>query len=158
MSELMTFFVAVLLVWFLVWLFLYLPVIGFAYLYSGEFSLGLLHILPVLCLIGVYLFYHFVIEPKIVLRAALSRMYIFPLQLDKTDTAERWYNGFKKVVHDGIASTSDLTKQTDLNHCKRIVEKMTKDSIFNNFHRAFRLTGCHMEIKDSSGHSITKIV
>ena len=45
-------------------LFLYLPVIGFAYLYLGEFALGLLHLLPLLCLIGVLLYRHYVIEPQ----------------------------------------------------------------------------------------------
>lgn len=49
---------------FLGWLFLYLPIIGFAYLYLGEFALSLLHLLPLLCLIGVLLYRHYVIEPK----------------------------------------------------------------------------------------------
>ena len=49
---------------FLCWLFLYLPIMGFAYLYLGDFALGLLHLLPLLCLIGVLLYRHYVIAPE----------------------------------------------------------------------------------------------
>lgn len=140
------------------WLFLYLPVMGFAYLYLGEIALGLLYLLPLLCLIGVLLYRHYVIEPEKMRRATLSRMYNYPLRLGKRDTANHWHSGFKDVIHGGLVTCTDSDKKTDLNHCQHVVDKMEKDGVFENLHRAFRLTGCHMEIKDSTGHTITKIV
>lgn len=140
------------------WLFLYLPVMGFAYLFLGEFALGLLHLLPLLVLIGVLLYRHFVTEPEKIRMAALSRMYKYPQQLNKGDSVNHWHSGFKGVIHGGLVACTDTDKKTDLIQCQHIVDKMEKDCVFENLHRAFRLTGCHMEIKDSRGHAITNIV
>ena len=139
-------------------LFLCLPVIGFAHLLLGDYALGLLYLLPFLCLIGFILYRQFVIEPERERKAALSRWYNYPLNLSKKVAFDQWYKGFKAVIHKGLVSTADINKQKDLNHCRKIVEKMTKEEVFNDLHRAFILTGCHMEIKDASGHTITKIV
>ena len=140
------------------WLFLYLPVMGFAYLYLGEYALGLLYLLPLLCLIGVLLYRHYVTEPEKMRRAALSRMYGYPSKLTKKESADQWPKGFKAAIHSGFATTTETDKQTDLSYCQQIVEKMKKDNNFDDLHRAFRLTGCHLEIKDPSGNTITKIV
>ena len=143
---------------FLGWLFLYLPVMGFAYLYLGELALGLLYLLPLLCLIGRFLYRHYVIEPEKTRMAALSRMYKYPQCLGKKDTANQWYRGFKDVIHAGLITCTDPDKKSDLSHCLHVVEKMGKDCSFDGLNRAFRLTGCHLEVKDSTGHIITKIV
>ena len=142
----------------LVWLFLYLPVMGFAYLFLGEYALGLLYLFPFLCLIGFILYGQFVIEPENERKAALSRWYKYPLSLGKKVNFDQWQRGFKTVIHNGLVNTTDFNKKEDLNNCQKIVEKMTKDEVFNDLHRAFKLTGCHMEIKDATGHTITKIV
>lgn len=150
--------IAGLIIALLAWLFLYLPVMGFAYLFLGEYALGLLHMLPFLSLIGFVIYCQFVIEPEHERKAALSRWYKYPLHLGKKVNYDQWHRGFKDVIHNGLVSTTDTNKQNDLNHCQKIVEKMTKDDVFNDLHRAFQLTGCHMEIKDTTGHTITKIV
>lgn len=158
MTEIITILFAATIIVLLGWLFLYLPIMGFAYIFWGEYALGLLYLLPLIGLIGVLLYRHFVIEPERRRWAALSRMYNFPRELTKKDTADKWHNGFKAVIHDGLVTSTGIDKQTDLNYCQQIVEKMRKDNNFDDLHRAFRLTGCHMEIKDSTGHTITKIV
>lgn len=140
------------------WLFLYLPVMGFAYLYLGEFALGMLYLLPLLCLIGVLLYRHYIIDPENGRRAALSRMYNYPQRLSKRETVNHWHSGFNDVIRGGIVTCTDSDKKMDLSHCKSIVDKLEKECVFENLHRAFRLTGCHMEIKDSTGHTIAKIV
>ena len=131
---------------------------GVAYLFLGEYALGLLYLLPFLSLIGFVLYRHFFIEPESERIVALSHWYNYPLILGKKVNFDQWNKGFKAVIHNGLVSTTDINKQNDLNHCQKIVEKMTKDEIFNNLHRAFKLTGCHMEIKDATGHTVTKIV
>lgn len=137
---------------------LYLSVMGFAYFFLGEYASGLLHLLPLIGLIGFLLYRHFVIEPARRRWAALSHMYNFPREFTKKESADQWHRGFKAVISSGSALTTDSDKQTDLNHCQHIVEEMTKSKAFDDFHCAFRLTGCHMEIKDSTGNTITKIV
>lgn len=140
------------------WLFLYLPVMGFAYIFLGEYALGLLHLLPLLCLIGVLLYRHFVIEPEKMRIAALSRMYKYPRRLGKSYKGNHWHSGFKDVINEGLLNCTDPDKKSDLIHCQNVVDKMEKDCVFDNLHRVFRLTGCHMEIKDCTGHTITTIV
>lgn len=140
------------------WLFFYLPVVGFAYLFLGEYALGLLYLFPALCLIGFVMYCQFVIEPEHDRKVALSRWYKYPLHLGKKVNYEQWHKGFKSVIHNGLVSTTDINKQDDLNHCQKIVEKMTKDEVFNDLQRAFKLTGCHLEIKDATGHTVTIIV
>ena len=142
----------------LAWLFLYLPVMGFAYIFLGEYALGLLYLLPFFGLIGFVLYRQFVIEPERARTAALSRWYNYPLNLGKKVNFDQWQRGFKAVIHNGLVISTDVNKQKDLNHCQKIIEKMTKDDVFNGLHRAFKLTGCHMEVKDTTGHTITKIV
>ena len=143
---------------FLGWLFLYLPVMGFAYIFLGKYALGLLHLLPLLCLIGVLLYRHFVTEPEIIRNAALCHMYNYPQRFGKRDIINHWHSGFKDVINGELSTCTDPDKKSDLNHCRHIVDKLEKDCVFENLHRAFRLTGCHMEIKDSTGHTITKII
>ena len=140
------------------WLFLYLPVMGFAYLFLGEYALGLLYILPLLCLICALLYQYFVTEPERRRMVALSRMYNYPRRLGKKDTDNHWHSEFKDVIHSGLITCTDPAKKTDLIHCQHIVDKMEKDCVFEKLHRVFRLTGCHMEIKDPSGQITTKIV
>lgn len=140
------------------WLFLYLPVMGFAYIFLGEYALGLLYLLPSIGLIGVLLYSHFVTEPKKKRMAALCRMYGYPGKLTKKESVDQWYKGFKAAIHDGLSKTTDQDKQTDLNYCQQIVENMKKDNTFDDLHRVFRLTGCHMEIIDPTGDAIAKII
>ena len=139
-------------------LFLYLPIIGFAYIFLVEYALGLLYLLPVLCLIGFVFYRQFIIKPEHERKAALSRWYKYPLYLGKKVNFDQWQRGFKAVIHNGLLTSTDVNKQNDLNHCQKIVEKMTKDEVFNDLQRAFKLTGCHLEIKDATGQTITKIV
>lgn len=151
-------FIIAIIIGLIVFLFLFLPVMGFAYIFLGDYMLGLLYLLPLLCMIGVLLYRHFVIDPEKKRKVALSRMYNYPRHLSKIVTSDQWNRGFMAVIHGGLVTTTDTSKKADLNHCQQIVEKMTKDNTFNDLHRAFLLTGCHMEIKDSTGHTITKIV
>lgn len=139
-------------------LFLYLPVMGFAYLFLGEYALGLLYLLPLIGLIAVLLYRHFVTEPEKIRMAALCRMYGYPSKLTNKESADQWPKGFKEAIHNGFATTTEPDKQTDLNYCQQIVEKMKKDNKFDDLHRAFRLTGCHLEIQDPRGNTIAKIV
>lgn len=139
-------------------LFLFLPVIGFAYIFLGEFALGLLLLLPFMGLIGFVLYRQFVIKLECERKAALCRWYNYPLHLGKKVDFDQWQREFKAVINKELVISTDINKQKDLNHCQKIVEKMAKDDVFNDLHRAFILTGCHMEIKDSTGHTITKIV
>ena len=140
------------------WLFLYLPVMGSAYIFFGEYALGSLYLLPLIGLIAVLLYRHFVTEPEKKRMAALCRMYGYPSKLTKKESADQWPKGFKEAIHNGFATTTEPDKQTDLNYCQQIVEKMKKDNKFDDLHRAFRLTGCHMEIQDPKGNTIANIV
>ena len=140
------------------WFFLYLPVMGFAYLFLGEYALGLLYLIPLIGLIAVLLYRHFVTEPEKARMAALCRMYGYPSKLTKDESVDQWPKAFKAAIHCGYATTTESDKQTDLNYCQQIVEKMKKDNKFDDLHRAFRLTGCHMEIKDPKGNTVAKIV
>lgn len=158
MKELIIIFIIGVIITFLGWLFLYLPVMGFANLYLGEFALGLLFLLPLLCLIGGLCYRHYINEPEKIRMAALSRMYRYPLSLSKKVNSDQWHKGFLKAIHEGLANVDGGSKQADLNICERVVKKMAKENAFNDFQRAFKLTGCHMEIKDSAGNTVTKIV
>lgn len=151
-------FIIALIIALMALLFLCMPVAGFAYFFLGEYLKGLLFLLPLLCLIGFLLYRQYVTKPERNRLAALSRWYNYPLSLSKKVDSTLWHRGFKKVINDDIVTTTDSGKQDDLKHCLQIVEKMAKDDTFNGFHRAFRLTGCHLEIKDTSGRTINRIV
>lgn len=158
MSELIGIIIAAIVLAFLGWLFLYLPIMGFAYLFLGKYALGFLYILPLLGPIGYVLYRYFVIEPEKKRRAALCRMYDYPQRLSKKKTTNNWYSGLKDTILKGLATCSEPNKVSDLNQCKKVVDKMENDGIFDKFHRVFRLTGCHIEIKGSNGQTIVKIV
>lgn len=151
-------FVIGIIIVLIAWLFLCMPVTGFAYFFLGEYLKGLLFLLPLLCLIGFLLYRQYVTKPEWNRMAALSRWHNYPLSLCKKVDSTLWHRGFKKVINDGIVTTIDTSKKNDLKHCLQVVEKMANDNAFNGFHRAFRLTGCHLEIKDSSGRIINRIV
>lgn len=142
----------------LLWLVVYLPIMGFAYILLGEWALGVLYLTPLICTIGVLLYRQFVICPERKRMIELSRMHHYPRRLTKNESSDQWSKGFKAVIHGGLVSVTDPSKQKDLHQCQKIVEKMSKDNAFENLHRAFRLTGCHLEIKDSTDHTITQIV
>lgn len=139
-------------------LFLYFPVMGFAYLFLGEFGTGLLYLIPLLCLTCWILYRHFVIEPERTRQDALCRMYSYPQNINKNKTSDDWHNKFKDTIQSGLISCKDAIKKSDLNNCMHVVDNMEKDRIFESFQRAFQLTGCHMEIKDTTDQTITKIV
>lgn len=151
-------FIILIIIILIFWLFLYLPVMGFAYIFLGEYALGLLYLLPLIGLIAVLLYRHFVTEPEKMRMTALSRMYGYPSKVNKKESTDQWPKGFKTAIHSGFATTTVSDKQKDLNYCQQIVEKMKKDNNFDDLHRVFRLTGCHMEIKDPTGDTIVKIV
>lgn len=158
MGELIGIIVAAIVLTFLGWLFIYLPIMGFVYLFLGKYALGILYIIPLLCPIGYFLYRYLVIEPEKTRRAALCRMYDYPQRLNKKETVNHWYSVLKDVITIGLTTCSDPNKKSDLDQCQHIVNKMENDDIFDKFHRAFRLTGCHMKIKDSNGRTISKIV
>lgn len=151
-------FIIALIVALMALLFLCMPVAGFACFFLGEYLIGLLFLLPLLCLLAFLLYRQYITKPERNRMAALSRWYGYPFLLCRKVDSTLWHRGFKKVINDGIVATTDLSKQTDLKRCLQIVEKMAKDDTFNGFHRAFRLTGCHLKIEDPASHSITKIV
>ena len=128
-------------------------------------------------IIIVFLIYNkYVIAPREMLERSLRKMHHYPQFLLHED-GEQWGKAFQRTIGSAIENItekdkkSDLQqsgrivrkiafkkKMSDLQQCERIVRKMAQNKSFDNLHRAFRLTGCHMEIKDSTGNSIVKIV
>lgn len=119
------------------WLFLYLPVMGFAYLFLGELGTGLLYLLPLLCLIAWILYHHFVIKPEEIRQAALCRMYSYPQCLNKNKTFNYWYSKFKDAIQSGLISCKDANKKSDLNNCMHVVDKMKKIAFSKAFTEPF---------------------
>lgn len=156
--QTIAFFIFGLIVSFLLWVVAYLPVMGIVKILLGEWSLGLLYLLPFICLVGFLFYDMFVKTPERIRKEKLHHMYHYPNRIGKNESSSHWHSEFMAVIKEGISTTSDPNKQTDLHHCQKIVEKMSKDNIFSNFNRVFRLTGCHLQIFDSDGRSIAKIV
>ena len=139
------------------WLFLYLPIMGFIYIFSAEYWTGVLYFLPLLVAYCVLLFRLYIILPERRRQKLLREKYNYPSSLDETENADQWHIGFFNVINDKIANTTE-DKQEDLKRCQQVVKRMATSNAFNKFHKAFRLTGCHMEIKDPSDQTIAKIV
>lgn len=158
MKRKMTDIIIAIIIFIVGWFFLYLPIMGFAYLFLGEYALGFLYLVPLLCLIGYILYRYFVIEPEKIRKNALSRMYNYPQHLSKEKILNQWHSKFKEVILREIGKCKYPDKKSDLNQCLQVVDKMEKNKIFDKLYRVFRLTGCHMDIKDSNGQTITKIV
>lgn len=158
MIEFIAIFIIVLILSGVLWLFIYLPCNGIAYIVLGDIPLGLLYLIPAFIIIALLLYRHFIVEPESRRKDALRYKYDYPQYLDQEETAAQWNKGFKMAISDGITTISDTNKRAELEQCQRIVNKMAKNKMFDGLHRSFRLTGCHMEIKDSADNTITTIV
>lgn len=157
MAELISYCVIFFVIYFVGWLFLYLPIMGFIYIFSAEYSTGMLYLLPLFGLYCVLLYRVYVILPERRRQELLREKFNYPSSLDDKENADQWHIVFFNVINDKIANTTE-DKQEDLKRCQQVVKRMATSNAFNKFHKAFRLTGCHMEIKDPSGQTIAKIV
>lgn len=88
---------------------------------------------------------------------AIREMHNLPYSLVKED-GEQWGKAFQQLISTDINNFSESEKFNDLQQCQHIVKKMIKDETFENLHRAFRFTGCHLIVTDKDGKLITKIV
>jgi hypothetical protein len=158
MAEFFALLIVGLIIYLVIYIFAYLPILGIVQIILGEWALGLLYLLPLVCIVGVFLYWQFIIVPKRDRRTLLNTMYGFPRKLDEKESSTQWNNGFMTVIQDGINATSDSDKLADLQQCKLIVDKMSKKNAFANIHRVFRLTGCHLTITDSTNQKVTRIV
>ena len=122
-----------------------------------DYFKALLLFIPLICslLYGVY--YWIAIVPKQKKWNAIRSMYNLPYILDKDD-GEQWSKGFLQLINTELKNVSESEKKNDLQQCQHIVKKMIKDESFENFHRAFRFTGCHLIVTNNEGKPITKIV
>ena len=136
---------------------LILSISGICSIVEGRYYVALLYCAPLICslLYGVY--YWIAIVPKQKKWNAIRSMYNLPYILDKDD-GEQWSKGFLQLINTELKNVSESEKKNDLQQCQHIVKKMIKDESFENFHRAFRFTGCHLIVTNNEGKPITKIV
>ena len=83
-------------------------------------------------------------------------MYNIPIKVESGDC--QWGKVFHQIIEVAKKNITEEDKKEDLLQCGRIVKNMAKEKSFDDLHRAFRLTGCHMKITDGNGTLITKIV
>lgn len=150
--------IAGLIIYLLFLIIAYLPVLGIVQIILGEWALGILYLLPIICVLGFLLHWQLVVIPERNRKALLNNMYGYPRHLDEKESATQWNKGFMTLIQDGINANTDSDKLADLQQCKLIVEKMSKKNAFANIHRVFRLTGCHLTVIDSSNQKVTKII
>lgn len=91
------------------------------------------------------------------LENALHKMHNYPKRIVSKDGG-KWGRSFQKVIDGVIENVTEEAKRKDLEQCGKIVKTMTNEKSFDNLHRAFLLSGCHMKITDGNGKIITKIV
>lgn len=118
---------------------------------------ALLLFIPLICCILYVVYDRIANVPKEKKWNALRKMYNLPYCLVKED-GEQWGKAFQQLINTELNNVSESEKKDDLQQCQHIVKKMIKDEAFENLHRAFRITGCHLIITDNDGKLITKIV
>lgn len=136
---------------------IFFTIAGIISIIFEDFFKAFLLFIPLICcfLYGVY--YWIAIVPKEKRWNAVRRMYDLPYSLVKED-GDQWGKEFQQLINAEINNVSELEKKNDLQQCQHIVKKMIKDESFENLHRAFRFTGCHLIVTDNDGKPITKIV
>lgn len=124
---------------------------------EGDYFYAFLLYMPLICCLLYFVFYRITIVPSNKRKEALRKMYKYPRRLVKED-GEQWGKVFLQLINAELDNISESQSKKDLQQCQHIVKKMTKDEVFKNLHRAFRLTGCHLMVTDNDGKPITKIV
>lgn len=122
-----------------------------------EYFKAILLCIPLICFLSYVIYYWIAIVPKEDSWNAIRRMYNLPNILDKEEE-EQWSKEFQQLIDTELNKISEPEKKNDLQQCQHIVKKMIKDESFENLHRAFRFTGCHLIVTDNDGKIITKIV
>ena len=139
-------------------IFIYLPFIGMVYFFQGEAGLGVLCLLPLVCLIAGIIYYEFVFRPKREAedkrQADLRNIYHYPKRLSKYEDGEMAGLNLLHIIKDAEKRSADPRGKVDLQHCERVVRKMNDRKSFDDLYRALRLTGCHLDIKDAYGRTI----
>ena len=134
---------------------------GVLIIIDGDYDYALKYFYPLLfmiCLVIVVMIHgKYVYEPREKLKESLRKMHNYPKRIIHED-GEQWGKAFQRIIEKTIDNVTEEDKKKDLQQCERIVKKMTKEKSFDNLHRAFRLTGCHVEITDDNGKLITKVV
>lgn len=122
-----------------------------------DYFKAILLFIPLICCLLYGVYFGIAIVPKQKKWNAIRRMYNLPCILDKED-GEQWGKGFQQIINTELNNVSESEKKNDLLQCQHIVKKMIKDESFENLHRAFRFTGCHLIVTDNDDKPITKIV
>ncbi len=124
--------------------------------FEDYFKAFILFIPLIYCILyGVY--YWIAIVPKKKKWNSIRNMFNLPYCVVK-ENGEQWGKEFQQLINTELNNVSDSGKKNDLQQCQNIVNKMIKDEAFENLHRAFRFTGCHLIVTDNDGKPITKIV
>lgn len=128
------------------------------YFFQGEVWMGLLFLLPLVCLIAGVIYYEFVFRPKREAekkhQADLRNIYHYPKHLRRYEDSEMAGLNLLHIIKDAEEQSADPRKKADLQHCERVVRKMNDGKSFDELYRALRLTGCHLDIKDAAGRTI----
>jgi len=122
----------------------------------GEYTFALIILSFPLCLLAYNIYLERVVIPREEQMIALSHKYNIPLKAESGSA--RWGNVFQQIIDAAIKNVTEIDKKNDLQQSRRIVKKMANEKSFDDLHRSFRLTGCHMKITDGCGKIITKIV
>ena len=136
---------------------LFYTVAGIMAVIFEDYFNALLLFIPLICCLLYVVYYRIVFVPKEKRWSALRRMYNLPYCLEKED-GEQWGKAFQQLINTEINNVSETEKKNDLQQCQLIVKKMINDEAFENLHRAFRFTGCHLIVTDNDGKLIKKIV
>ena len=136
---------------------IFFTVAGIMSIVYEDYFKALLLFIPLICCLLYGVYYWITIVPKQKRWNAIRRMYKLPLLLDKED-GEQWGKEFQQLINTKLNNISESEKKNDLQQCQHIVKKMIKDKAFENIHRVFRFTGCHLIVTDNDGKPITKIV
>ena len=136
---------------------IFFTVAGIMLIVYEDYFKALLLFIPLICCLLYGVYYWIAIVPKQKRWNAIRRMYNLPYILDK-ENGEQWSKGFQQLINTELKNVSESEKKNDLLQCQHIVKKMIKDESFENLHRAFRFTGCHLIVTDNDGKPSTKIV
>ena len=122
----------------------------------GKYGYALIFLSFPICLLAYIIYVDRVIVPREEKKITISLMYNIPQKVKSGEC--HWDKSFLKIIETAIENITAEDKKNDLEQCGKIVKKMTDEKSFDDLHRAFRLTGCHMKITDDNGKLITKIV
>ena len=136
---------------------LFYTVAGIMEVIFEDYFNALLLFIPLICCILYMVYYRIAFVPIEKRWSSLRRMYNLPYCLENED-GEQWGKAFQQLLKTEINNVSETEKKNDLQQCQLIVKKMINDEAFENLHRAFRFTGCHLVVTDNDGKLIKKIV